>query len=50
MQVQERKFYNGWKYQRIKKYAKEKTKLTLEKVDKAIRELSFNGEKSILIV
>ncbi len=34
----------------LKKYAKEKTKLTLEKVDKAIRELSFNGEKSILIV
>ncbi|AUN01497.1 transposase [Clostridium botulinum] len=29
----------------LKKYAKEKTKLTLEKVDKAIRELSFNGEK-----
>ncbi|ACQ53527.1 transposase [Clostridium botulinum] len=29
----------------LKKYAKEKTKITLEKVDKAIRELSFNGEK-----
>ncbi|EPY2275225.1 DUF6262 family protein [Clostridium sporogenes] len=29
----------------LKKYAKEKTKITLEKVDKAIRELSLNGEK-----
>lgn len=29
----------------LKKYAEEKTKITLEKVDKAIRELSLNGEK-----
>lgn len=29
----------------LKKYAEEKTKLTLEKVDKAIRELSLSGEK-----
>ncbi|MBU5484704.1 transposase [Clostridium sp. MSJ-11] len=29
----------------LKKYAEEKTKNTLEKVDKAIRELSLNGEK-----
>jgi cell shape-determining protein MreC len=29
----------------LKKYAEEKTKITLEKVDKAIRELSFSGEK-----
>ncbi|WP_326514391.1 DUF6262 family protein [Clostridium intestinale] len=29
----------------LKKYAEEKTKLTLEKVDKAIRELSLNGDK-----
>lgn len=31
--------------QGLKKYAEEKTKITLEKVDKAIRELSLNGEK-----
>ncbi|KEJ02717.1 transposase [Clostridium botulinum A2B3 87] len=31
--------------QGLKKYAREKTKITLEKVDKAIRELSINGEK-----
>lgn len=31
--------------QGLKKYAKVKTKKTLEKVDKAIRELSLNGEK-----
>jgi len=29
----------------LKKYAQEKTKITLEKVDKAIRKLSLNGEK-----
>lgn len=29
----------------LKKYAEEKTKLTLERVDKAIRELSLSGEK-----
>ena len=29
----------------LKKYAKQKTQLTLEKVDKAIRELSLNEEK-----
>ena len=29
----------------LKRYAEEKTKITLEKVDKAIRELSLNGEK-----
>lgn len=29
----------------LKKYAEEKTKITLEKVDKAIRELSLSGEK-----
>ncbi|WP_250454948.1 DUF6262 family protein [Clostridium tertium] len=29
----------------LKKYAEEKTKLTLEKVNKAIRELSLNGDK-----
>lgn len=29
----------------LKKHAQEKTKLTLEKVDKAIRKLSLNGEK-----
>lgn len=29
----------------LKKHAEEKTKITLEKVDKAIRELSLNGEK-----
>ncbi|HCQ90315.1 MULTISPECIES: DUF6262 family protein [unclassified Clostridium] len=29
----------------LKKYAQEKTKTTLEKVDKAIRKLSLNGEK-----
>ncbi|MDF2883782.1 MAG: alanyl-tRNA synthetase [Clostridiaceae bacterium] len=29
----------------LKEYAKQKTKLTLEKVDKAIRELSLKGEK-----
>lgn len=29
----------------LKKYAREKTKITLEKVDKAIRELSLHGEK-----
>lgn len=29
----------------LKKYAEEKTKITLEKVNKAIRELSLNGEK-----
>lgn len=29
----------------LKKYAEEKTKLTLEKVNKAIRELSVNGDK-----
>ena len=29
----------------LKKYAEEKTKITLEKVDKSIRELSLNGEK-----
>lgn len=29
----------------LKRYAKEKSKITLEKVDKAIRELSLNGEK-----
>lgn len=29
----------------LKKYAEEKTKVTLEKVDKAIRELSLSGEK-----
>lgn len=31
--------------QGLRKYAEEKTKVTLEKVDKAIRELSLNGEK-----
>lgn len=31
--------------QGLRKYAKEKAKITLEKVDKAIRELSLNGEK-----
>jgi len=29
----------------LKRYAKQKTQLTLEKVDKAIRELSLNEEK-----
>jgi hypothetical protein len=29
----------------LEKYAKEKTKVTLEKVNKAIRELSLNGDK-----
>ncbi|WP_368488863.1 DUF6262 family protein [Clostridium sp. BJN0013] len=29
----------------LKEYAKQKTQLTLEKVDKAIRELSLNGRK-----
>ncbi|QXE18335.1 DUF6262 family protein [Clostridium sp. 001] len=29
----------------LKKYAKNKTKITLEKLDKAIRELSLKGEK-----
>jgi hypothetical protein len=29
----------------LKKYAEEKTKITLEKVDKAIRELSLSGER-----
>lgn len=29
----------------LKKHAEEKTKITLEKVDKVIRELSFNGGK-----
>lgn len=29
----------------LKKHAEEKTRLTLEKVDKAIRELSLSGEK-----
>lgn len=29
----------------LKKHAQEKTKMTLEKVDKAIRKLSLNGEK-----
>ncbi|AGK97707.1 DUF6262 family protein [Clostridium pasteurianum] len=29
----------------LKEYAKQKTQLTLEKVDKAIRELSLKGEK-----
>lgn len=29
----------------LKKYAQEKTQITLEKVDKAIRKLSLNGEK-----
>ncbi len=31
--------------QGLRKYAEEKAKITLEKVDKAIRELSLNGEK-----
>ena len=31
--------------QGLRKYAEEKTKVTLEKVNKAIRELSLNGEK-----
>ena len=30
----------------LKEYAKQKTKLTLEKVDNAIRELSLNGTKN----
>ncbi len=29
----------------LKKYAEEKTQITLEKVDKAIRNLSFRGDK-----
>ncbi|MFL0197379.1 DUF6262 family protein [Clostridium sp. WILCCON 0269] len=29
----------------LKEYAKQKSKITLEKVDKAIRELSLNGQK-----
>lgn len=31
--------------QGLRKYAEEKAKITLKKVDKAIRELSLNGEK-----
>jgi hypothetical protein len=46
MASQGRKFKMAGSIKGLKEYAKNKTKVTLEKVDKAIRELSLGQQKN----